>query len=466
MRITTDSQLPEKAIAAFNQRLHEIRQTVQPERRKGGPTIPQGSSISHVPKRHLGRDVVLQLSGETTVDILGQAKEAYYESGGQLWAVRGQALEQLQRIAIDVARSPAYHLRLSEDFILHSALDWLKASHGGPANEPFMAFLDTEAKKAVQPRIVRLPVAHLAIERPFQVGPATVSFVTKEFFDDLSARMLSSQPEENRITSNWLDRKRKKYQGTVTIDVETCADLSLALDSATAVAEKVLTCLRFFSPAAFVPELRCYVELSGRALIPARDVLYSEGSRWTTWEGLEEKREFEWFHSQRDVVRYRTLGFEELVALVFGDQPTVLQRTLGTTLRTFTRSLMAPTFEEKVVLMLAAGEALLLTGSQDPVQRTFAQRLAVLASGDLVARRRIVTAVRDAYSLRSGFLHHGKSKEDFDVLRLVQHSTWDGIINATRGSRQFPTPQNLQMALDDDLLGPAASGARPADAQL
>ena len=61
--------------------------------------------------------------------------------------------------------------------------------------------------------------------------------------------------------------------------------------------------------------------------------------------------------------------------------------------------------------------------------------------------------IRDAYKLRSAFLHHGSEKKDLVVLEKLQHHVWDGLRNATMSRRQYATQLDLAQTLEDHLLG-------------
>lgn len=80
------------------------------------------------------------------------------------------------------------------------------------------------------------------------------------------------------------------------------------------------------------------------------------------------------------------------------------------------------------IYQFAALEGLLLKNASEPIQQNIADRMAFFATTDPNARGRIIASVKDAYHLRSQFLHHAKLSPDIEVLTRFARNSWQFVL--------------------------------------
>ena len=62
---------------------------------------------------------------------------------------------------------------------------------------------------------------------------------------------------------------------------------------------------------------------------------------------------------------------------------------------------------DKLLYMLVGLETMFLRNSSEPIQQNVGERMAFLIGKDIRERKDIVTTLREIYSIRSKFIHHG-----------------------------------------------------------
>lgn len=94
----------------------------------------------------------------------------------------------------------------------------------------------------------------------------------------------------------------------------------------------------------------------------------------------------------------------------------------------------------------------MLQNPTEPVQANISQRLAFLTSKNFKDRKEVLNLIRDAYSLRSSYVHHGVSKPNFDLLQKVQHVVWTALRNILMTLDKFNTQKNLLDYIEELIL--------------
>jgi hypothetical protein len=92
-------------------------------------------------------------------------------------------------------------------------------------------------------------------------------------------------------------------------------------------------------------------------------------------------------------------------------------------------------------------ESLLIFGGQEQLVQNIGERIAFATAADATKRMEIVTAVRQAYDLRSGFVHHGRPVADVEVFERFAHHGW-AFFNQLSANIHFTTTADFMKALD------------------
>jgi hypothetical protein len=102
---------------------------------------------------------------------------------------------------------------------------------------------------------------------------------------------------------------------------------------------------------------------------------------------------------------------------------------------------------DKLLQVMTAVEMFLLRDRNEPIQTQLADRLAFTISTDPSTRQGIARDLKEAYSVRSGRTHHGKSIGETETIEQFLHNAWAFFIIAIQRVGGYPT----RFAFLDDL---------------
>jgi hypothetical protein len=120
----------------------------------------------------------------------------------------------------------------------------------------------------------------------------------------------------------------------------------------------------------------------------------------------------------------------------------------------YSRSAISKDIADKLVYILVALESIFLRNSFEPIQQNLGERIAFLIGDSIEKRKRIIKVTRETYSLRSGFVHHGRSinDDDLETMREFMQYAWHAIVSLIHQSNSVSTVDALRDMLDDRKL--------------
>lgn len=119
---------------------------------------------------------------------------------------------------------------------------------------------------------------------------------------------------------------------------------------------------------------------------------------------------------------FKNCGFEILSDILAREDRNrkEFQQRLLSSLKWYSNSSLMKNPSDKLVYIFVALESLLLRGKDEPIQNIMGDTMAFLISSNRDERLSIVKNLKDAYSLRSKFVHHGKPIKDFKDLETLK----------------------------------------------
>ncbi len=298
-----------------------------------------------------------------------------------------------------------------------------------------------------------IPIKFLIIEESFNVGKVTFEFLTKDFFDDWQVESEKDMKGSGKNISKFFEELRKRYQGKVYASIKVKGDKETCKRIAKEETEIALMALRFFSPTVFLPEIPSYFGVKGKTSVPSIDFLIFEGQFPSKIEyGLEENRIFDFRVDKVLFNEMKKMGLDNLSDLLLKDRKTKLEELLLNSLFLFSKAIISNNFEDKLVFSLVPVEMLLLKDTSDPIQSNLWLRLSFLTANKAEDRKKVKRLIQEAYKLRSAYLHHGKKKENFRLLRDLQINTWTALRNILISRDVFATKEDLLEYIEDKIL--------------
>jgi hypothetical protein len=363
--------------------------------------------------------------------------------------------DDIRRRIQDFAQHSSIRDMLSVDFLTSVVFEWLEKRHKNqiPKEISPTAFLAQKAEEAVVRRTVGICMTHLALDEPVVIGQVTFEFLSQDTINrwETASKAAGHYPEAQ--VSAAYARFRKQFQGTVLATMTIKAEKERAIELLHQEADKALTVLRFFSHSALMPELPAYFGKLGHVLVPRSTLVWwTDQGGPTSSERLESPEGYVCTFHKGDWPKIEKLGAGRASELLRKPKRTRFEDTVFDAMSLYARAVASTAIEEKIVFVTVALETLLLKNTSEPVQGALALRLAHLVAKDVPSRRAVMKNLKEAYGLRSSFVHHGRKDVDFEVLSLFSRSVCEAIRSALLATDRLSTKEELIEELETQAL--------------
>jgi hypothetical protein len=247
---------------------------------------------------------------------------------------------------------------------------------------------------------------------------------------------------------------KQKYQGHAAAFITVTAEPKRAYEIARREAEDALAMLQVFSIGVLVPGARCYWTLRGSEKVEQFSYLAFQGDLIK--------------HSQSGFYRYRnsvgsiskallndlkTSGLDLASELVRIPKRNDFQEHLLNALLMYSRASVQDRLSEKLLYILVALESFLSRDETEPIQQNLGERIAFTIGGSLSERKDIIRVTKQAYQLRSRFVHHGAEVDDLKVMKDFMIYAYVFFEKMLRAINLFSTKLQFLDTLEDVKLG-------------
>ena len=119
----------------------------------------------------------------------------------------------------------------------------------------------------------------------------------------------------------------------------------------------------------------------------------------------------------------------------------------------YSKSIISHEIYDKILYILVAIETMLLKTDTEPIQQNIGQRLSFLVGNNLAERKKVIKTIKDIYSIRSKYIHHGVIDfEDDELMRNFMNYAWIGFSRMIDNMDKFSTRMEFVEHLDNLIL--------------
>ena len=343
-------------------------------------------------------------------NIYGEVFGVSVSRNGKPISLEATAHKGLDELASRMGKTKGLRDLITARVLRQIIMHWIWLRRHSVLDQELMAYIGQEVEGMVRDVTVWLPVFGLSVQEDFTLAGVKVVTMTSELVDPICTMIVDNAPpgKDAEATTDAL-RIRKMLQGRAALVVDVRAEGERALELALARTTGPLTILRFFSAAAQVPQARSFLTLLGGEHLEHSVHLTAKDGTFTSFsEGMsgEDADQMETTYD-RERVRMLLQAAKHLDQLYSVQNPNEFQETCRGVLEMFTRATLYRSVSEKLIHMLVALESLLLRDQSEPIQENLGYRIAFSKRATVDERRAVIAAVKEAYRLRSKFLHHG-----------------------------------------------------------
>ena len=411
------------------------------------------SSEFHV-KQHLTNEDIIEFHPSAIANGYGDEIGFYFFHERKQYGIINENYKTILKLVESISKQRDFSAKVSQETIKKVIFDWIKRRCMGVMNQDLTSFIIEQASAKISIKEVWLPIKFLQIEETFVVGRICFKTISKKMVEDLQAQCIKDLPEKEDSFREMFERHIRKFQGyaaaTLLIEAEPNRANEICLEET----RKALLLLRIFHPASFHPKVTTSYNIWGSELSDRAIVLL-----------LEEGK----FHSLNDRRLGKSSGIERIdketvkVAMEAGlkilsdllavsKTLTPFQKTFLDAIFIYARSATAKDPADKLVYILVALESLFLRNNTEPIQQNLAERMAFLIEGTIESRRKLIKDVRDVYSIRSSFVHHGATIDDFETLGRFMWHAWRAITSMIPATITISTKDEFLDQLDNRKL--------------
>jgi hypothetical protein len=148
--------------------------------------------------------------------------------------------------------------------------------------------------------------------------------------------------------------------------------------------------------------------------------------------------------SDEDVSKNKSsFGFDNVSELLRLESRSKFQETILNALLLYSRSTREKDLAGRLVYMLVALESVLLKNDSEPVGQNVGERMAFVRAKTVEKRRAVIRNLKDAYTLRSKFIHHGHTIDELETVRSFMLDVWIFFLELVKASHSFATKEEF-----------------------
>ena len=360
---------------------------------------------------------------------------AVAEPGGLRRGLIGPGYEKLEALAVALAKVRPFKSIASVEFLRTEVFEWVKKRDRGQESAGCADYVLRSLKGAVAKHRVLFPVSDLHVQSPLTLGLVTVSSFPERVFEELESKQ--AEGVSAAVHAEVCRSMRQDFQGLAVAETSVFGEPIQAQEIAAKRVDLAVGVLRFFTP----PGITSRVARWGHAPRRTSRVFVTDtaGGFLSTSEAIIDRPgTMVLGDNLRDILL--TVGLSEVCDILARTSRTDFEEAVLVGMVTFGRAALTTDLREKMIWYCAGLESILLRDSSEPILQNLSERLAMLAYDTVDERAVALKDIKEAYALRSRFVHHGADIDEGEVVsRFAGHGlrAYRRIIkNAHRFSRK------------------------------
>ena len=341
---------------------------------------------------------------------------AVAEAGGLRTGLLGPGYAKLEALALSMARVRPFKLTASLEFLRTQIFEWVKERHRGQGSAACVDYLLRGLESAAAEHRLLFPVSDLHVQSPLTLGSVTVSTFPERIFEELESKRVDGPSAGTH--AEFCRSMRRDFQGLAVAEVSVFGEPIRAREIAAERVDLAVGVLRFFTPPGVTPRLARWGYAPRRT---SRVFVTDSIGKFLSTSGAIIDRPGTMVLSDNLRNILLGVGLSEVCGILARASRTDFEETLLAGMVTFGRAALTPDLREKMIWYCAGLESILLRDSSEPILHNLSERLAVFAYDTLEERTVALKEIREAYSLRSRFVHHGAEIEQVEVVTRFAH---------------------------------------------
>lgn len=422
----------EKAKENFNRKTEELllfmhKYEVPKEERYG---VNEDIYVSHKIK---SEDIIGGIKFGLTNDD-GDDVGKYFKYQDSYYGIYSDKYKILKEIASNIFRNKSIKSRVSYKFVKEELFEWAKQRFEGTSSADFCSYLEDRINEVVKTYEILIPIPYTSIISPIKIGCIEFKNIKKSFFNDRFEEMREQSDEKLRtVMLEFQNRIRRDFQGYMAGVCIVTAEADRAQELVYEEISLSLSILRTFSESNYIigkhnlsheyayktMRTKCNFMIDVESGNMMHNNAFLDGDvRWNI-----NCDKFPFIEKQVNIIN----------EILSSSNRTEFQEKVLDSLVIYSKNILLHDISDRILYILVALESLLLRNNSESIQQNIGERLAFAIGKDANDRKSIVNNVKEVYSHRSKFVHHGiEIDTDKKVLNDFMRYAWifiQGLFN-------------------------------------
>ncbi len=422
---------------------------------------PSLTQASHFPGLYISGTITdKDLTGEIRHglrDGAGKKIGRYFPYQNKQIGLEMDSYAQFNKLCESIQKAIIPPLTISQTAVEDQVFEWIRDRYTGNNQVELMEDVLPKLQSKVAELEIWVPIAQLRIEADVYIGKIVLRPMSEEVITQWLADLLKlGENKEHEVVTEFFDKKiKKKLQGWPAGVIKLTAEPIAAREIALQETERSLAMLKMFSVAALTPKTTCYSAAMGRenyetvTTLIFKNNLFSSYDQQTMAHGQDP-----WNLDKKFIDELNKIGLGVLSELLRKNKITEFQKSIFDSLTLYSHATGEKELTNKLIYLFAALEGILLKNESEPIQQNLGERIATLIGNDLKGKKDIIKNIKTTYGLRSRFLHHAYTIDDYSELEIFMYNAWRAINTIIANNERFATKEEFVTAIDDQKLAP------------
>lgn len=386
-------------------------------------------------------------------DGFGNKLGFHFKYQGQDIGIYKNDYKQLINLAHNIFRLKPIKNYCSSNSIEAALCEWIKQRYSNPQYPDFIDYLQEKINKLISNFEVWIPITYLCIQKPIKIGKVVFKPITKKLIDLWEKQFLQKNPSKEQYVKELILTKFRPFQGytagTMFIKAEPLRAEEIAFEEIT----RSLNILRIFTVAAFHPKIFSPFAIWGSDRIDQSKIILFEGDEFYSFKSkINEPAPSVEKLDEIIINEFYGAGLNIIDNLLNSDSISPFSQNVLDALIIYSRCTVTKDISDKLIYILTSLESIFLRNTSEPIQQNLSERIAFFI-GDIAEKRKaIIKSVKNIYAIRSSFIHHGVTIENYKVMKEFMWYAWTTITCLISAIPRFQTKEAFLDAIDNRKL--------------
>jgi hypothetical protein len=153
--------------------------------------------------------------------------------------------------------------------------------------------------------------------------------------------------------------------------------------------------------------------------------------------------------SKKDIDEIQTIGLSKISVLLTKKQLSPFEKQILHSILLYAKATFTSDPTEKIIYIVTSLESLLLKTETEPIQQNLSDRFSIFYGKDIDEKKELIKTIKEIYSIRSKYLHHGQSKSELEIISSFLWHVRLFYLRLLHFTDKYTSKEDFLTAIDD-----------------